>query len=137
MSDHFTLRFQPSTTQRLQRRARAAGARPRTLAVRYVEEGIRHDDHPLVHFVDGPSGRRAAVTGSQLDVWEIIATVRDHAGDTAAAADYLGIPPGLADAAVTYYGEFREEIDAEIEQNRAESQRGHEAWLAGQRALAR
>ncbi len=135
MSDHFTLRFQTATSQRLERRARAAGAKPRTLAARYVEEGIRHDDHPLIRFVDGPSGRRAALTGSQLDVWEVIATVREHGNDLAEAADYLGVPRGLVEAAATYYGEFRDEIDEEIAVNRAEAERAFAAWKAGQQAI--
>ena len=36
---------------------------PRTLAQRYVEEGLRMDEHPLVRFVDGPAGRRARLVG--------------------------------------------------------------------------
>jgi uncharacterized protein (DUF433 family) len=136
MSDHFTLRFQPGTTQRLKRRARAAGAKPRSLAARYVEEGIRQDDHPSIRFVDGPSGRRAALLGTQLDVWEVVATVRDSGNDLAEAAEYLRVPQGLVEAAVTYYGEFREEIDQEIAVNAAESERGYAAWRAGQQALA-
>ena len=59
MSDHFTLRFAAGTTTRLKRRAKRAGTAPRTLAQRYVEEGLRHDDHPLIHFVDGASGHRS------------------------------------------------------------------------------
>lgn len=135
MSDHFTLRFQAPTTERLNRRARVLGTKPRTLATRYVEEGIRHDDHPLIHFVDGPSGRRAALLGTQLDVWEVIATVRDNA-DVAKAAKYLQVPAGLVEAAVIYYGEFRDEIDAEIALNAAESDRAHAAWMAGRQALS-
>ncbi len=137
MSDHFTLRFQTATSARLERRARAAGAKPRTLAARYVEEGIRHDDHPLVRFVDGASGRRAALLGSQLDVWEVVATVRDHDNDVAEAADYLAVSRGLVEAAVTYYGEFQDEIDEEIAVNRRESERAFAAWAAGQQALGR
>ena len=137
MSDHFTLRFQPGTTERLKRRARTAGAAPRRLAARYVEEGIRHDDHPLIHFVDGETGRRAALLGTGLDVWEVIATVRDNDDDAAAAADYLGVPGGLVEAAVGYYGEFQQEIDEEIALNEAESERGLATWRNGQAALRR
>jgi hypothetical protein len=36
---------------------------------------------------------------------------------------------------VAYYGEYRSEIDAEIELNEAECQRGFEAAAAGERAL--
>jgi uncharacterized protein (DUF433 family) len=136
VADHFTLRFQTATTERLRRRASAAGTKPRTLATRYVEEGLRHDDHPLIHFVDGPTGRRAAVMGTQFDVWEVIVTVRDNANDLAEAAEYMGVAPALVDAAVTYYGEFREEIDGEIALNASESERVRAAWHAGRSALA-
>jgi hypothetical protein len=136
MSDHFTLRFPPSTTTRLQRRARATGSKPRTLAARYVEEGIRRDDHPLIRFADGPSGRRAALAGSPLDIWEVIATVRDNENDVVEASEYLRIAPALVEAALAYYGEFKDEIDREIAINAEESARAHAAWLAGHDALA-
>lgn len=137
MSEHFTLRLQTGTTERLQRRAQASGTAPRSLATRYVEEGIRHDEHPLIHFVDGETGRRAALIGTQLDVWEVIATVRDNGNEMRAAADYLGVPVGLVEAAVAYYGEFAQEIDDELALNEAESQRGLAAWQQGQQALRR
>jgi uncharacterized protein (DUF433 family) len=135
VSDHFTLRFPTGTTRRLQQRAKRGGTAPRTLAQRYVEEGLRHDDHPLIHFVDGPSGRRAALLGTGLDVWEVIATVRDNRNDLEEAASYLGIPLGLVQAAVAYYGDYRDEIDAEIALNEAEWERGLAASEAGQQAL--
>jgi hypothetical protein len=136
MSDHFTLRFQPGVSERLAVRARRVGLAPRTLAQRFVDEGLRREDHPLVRFVDGPSGRRAALVGSGLDVWEVIATVRDNKNDLAETATYLGIPVGLVEAAVSYYGEYSEEIDEQIADNEAEYERGYAAWEAGQRALA-
>jgi uncharacterized protein (DUF433 family) len=136
MSDHFTLRFQPGVSERLAARARRVGLAPRTLAQRFVDEGLRREDHPLVRFVDGPSGRRAALVGRGLDVWEVIATVRDNKNDLAETAAYLGIPVGLVEAAVSYYGEYSEEIDEQIADNEAEYERGHAAWEAGQRALA-
>lgn len=135
MSDHFTLRFAAGTTTRLKRRAKRAGTAPRTLAQRYVEEGLRRDDHRLIHFVDGPSGRRAALLGTGLDVWEVIATVRDNENDVEQAASYLGIPVARVQASVAYYGDYRDEIDADIELNHAEWERGYTALEAGQRAL--
>lgn len=135
MSDHFTLRFPSGTTERLRRRAERVREAPRTLAQRYVEEGLRHDEHPLVHFVEGPSGRRAALIGTGLDVAEMIATVRDNDNDLEETADYLNLPLGLVQAAVAYYGEHRDEIDAEIARNEAEWERGYAAWEAGRDAL--
>lgn len=109
---------------------------PRTLAQRYVDESLRREDHPLIRFADGPSGRRAALVGSGLDVSEVIATIRDNDNDPGEAAAYLEIAPGLVQAAIGYYGEYRDEIDAQIALNQAEWERGYAAWEAGKQALA-
>lgn len=135
MSDHFTLRFQAGVSERLAERARRVGLAPRTLAQRFVDEGLRREDHPLVRFVDGPSGRRAALVGSGLDAWEVIATVRDNDNDLEEAAASLDVNLGLVQAAVVYYGSYQEEIDAEIALNQTEWERGYTAWETGKRAL--
>lgn len=121
--------------ERLSERAHRFGLPERTLAQRYLEEGLRHDAHPLVQFLDGPSGRRASLVGRGLDVWEVIATARDNDGSITATAAYLGIPAGMVEAAVSYYGEHSDEIDREIELNEAEYERGRAAAVAGERAL--
>ncbi len=95
------------------------------------------DEHPLVHFVDGTAGRRAALVGSGMDVCEVIATVRDNGGDVGKAADYLESTLGLVQAAVAYYGAFRNEIDEWIELNEREAAEAHAAWTAGHAALER
>jgi len=135
VADHFTLRLAPGLRQRLNEEARRAHMPERTLAQRYVEEGLRHDAHPLIQFLDGPSGRRASLVGRGLNVWEVVATVRDNEGSITEAAGYLQIPTGLVEAAVTYYGEYRDEIDAEIEFNEAEYERGRAAAAAGEQAV--
>jgi uncharacterized protein (DUF433 family) len=135
VADHYTLRLAPGTKQRLGEQARRVRLAERTLAQRYVEEGLRRDLHPLIQFLDGPSGRRASLIGRGLDVWEVVATVKDNEGSIDAAADYLQVPAGLVEAAISYYGEFREEIDDEIEFNESEYQRGRAAAVAGEQAL--
>jgi uncharacterized protein (DUF433 family) len=135
-TEHFTLRLRPGVGERLAVQAQRAGLAPRTLAQRYLEESLRREEHPLIRFVDGPSGRRAALVGRGLDVWEVIATVRDNDNVPDEAAAYLGIPVGLAQAAIAYYGDYRDEIDAEIALNEAEWERGYAAWEAGKQALA-
>lgn len=135
VADHYTLRLTEGTKQRLAERAGRAGVAERTLAQRYVEEGLRHDAHPLIQFLDGSSGRRASLVGRGLDIWEVIATVQDHNGAITEAAEYLQIPAGLVEAAVAYYGEYRDEIDEQIERNEAEYERGRAAAVAGERAL--
>ena len=136
MSQPLSLRLPEATVERLSARARRRHVAPRTLAQRYVEAGLRMDDHPLVRFADGPAGRHARLLGTRLAVWQVIEVVRDNGGDVA-AADYLELPLGLVQAAVTYHGSYAEEIDDWIEANQRESQDAHDAWLAGQAALQR
>jgi hypothetical protein len=135
MAEHYTLRLASGMRERLSDRARRCHLPERTLAQRYVEEGLRHDAHPLIQFLDGPSGRRASLIGSGLDVWEIIATVRDNDGSIPDAGAYLEISVGLVEAAVAYYGEYRDEIDDEIGLNESEYERGRAAAASGERAL--
>jgi uncharacterized protein (DUF433 family) len=125
MRDRFSLRLPTGMAARLRERAEGARMSPRTLAERYVEEGLRHDQHSLVHFLDGPSGRRAALVGTGLDVWEVIATVHDNDNELAEAGSYLGLPLAVVQAAVAYYGDYPDEVDAEIELNEAEWEYGH------------
>lgn len=136
VSEHFTLRLPTGTTERIRKRAERAGTSPRALAQRYVEEALRQDDHPLIRFVGEPGARRAALVGRGLEVWEVIPTVRDNDNDVAEAADYLDVPQGHVEAAVTYYGEFRDEVDREIKDNEEAWEHGYAAWQAGQRALS-
>ncbi|HXM71287.1 MAG TPA: hypothetical protein VN970_09135, partial [Thermoanaerobaculia bacterium] len=51
------------------------------LATELLEEALRMRRVPGVVFVDGPAGRRAAVAGTGLDIWEIVATWQAAAED--------------------------------------------------------
>lgn len=136
MTKPFSIRLPERTVERLRTTSRARGEAPRTTAQRYVEEGLRREDHPLIHFVDGPAGRRPAVLGTGLDVWEIMLVVRANGGDLAEATAYLEVPRHVVDAAVGYYGAFREEIDAWIAEHERASAEAHRAWLEGREAVS-
>lgn len=135
-SGYLSLRVSPSTLRRLDRRALIAGTRKGSLAGRYVEEGLRMDDHPGVHFVDGPMGRRPALAATGLDVWEVVETVQHNDGDPAAAAAYLRVTRGVVDAALAYHGEYRDEIDGWIERVRELAAADEARWQRAQDALA-
>ncbi len=132
-----SLRLGDATIERLGSRAKRVNMPPRTLAQRYVEEGLRMDEHPLVRFVDGPAGRRARLAGTGKDVWEVIATVRDNENDLQEAAEYLRLSFGLVQAAVAYYGAYTSEIDELIADNERVADEARAAWAAGQAALTR
>jgi hypothetical protein len=137
MSHPLSVRLNDATISRLGARAQRVHLPPRTLAQRYVEEGLRMDEHPLVRFADGPAGRRARLVGTGKDVWEVIAVVRDNGGDAGESARYLEVPLGLVQSAIAYYGAYTAEIDQQIEANEQEIAEVHAAYLAGQAALRR
>src|SRR6266516_5253925 len=137
MSQPLSVRLSEATIRRLGARARHVHLPPRTLAQRYVEEGLRMDEHPLVRFAEGPAGRRARLLGTGKDVWEVIAAVRDNDGDAAETARYLEIPLGLVQDAITYYGAYAHAIDQWIEANEQEAAEARAAWMAGKAAVQR
>lgn len=126
----------PDTLERLERRAGHAAQPRSTLAERYVFEGLQMDDHPAIRFVDGALGRRAAVVGTGLDVWEIVATVRANDNSIAEAAAYLEIAEDLVRAAVGYYGSNVDEVDALIERVHDIAEHEEAKWLRAREALA-
>jgi len=135
MTHPLSVRLNDATIARLGKHAQRAHIAPRTLAQRYVEEGLRMDEHPLIRFTDGPAGRRPRLVGTGKDVWEVIVTVRDNDGDAAETARYLEIPLGFVQAAITYYGTYTDEIDQWIETNEQQAAETHAAWTAGQAAI--
>lgn len=131
-----SFRFDPITVRRLRDRAADAGAGQTALVERYIDEGIRQDEHPLIHFRDGAAGRRPALLGSRLDVADVVTTIRQNNGSVEEAADYLEVPVEQLEAAVRYYAEYKDEIDELIERSRRAAERERELWERSQEALA-
>ncbi|MGH9045782.1 MAG: ribbon-helix-helix protein, CopG family, partial [Acidimicrobiales bacterium] len=78
MSENVSVRLEDGLAQRLRLRARAAGETLSDRLRRYADEGVRRDEHPLITFRDGPTGRRAGLVGGP-DVWEIAMWAEDLA----------------------------------------------------------
>jgi hypothetical protein len=114
------IRIGQQTLATLRARSKREGEPLSRMAERYIEEGLRADDHPGIVFRDGPAGRRAGLVGGP-DVWEIIGALRTlpEKGDqrVAALAERLGLGEPRVRAAVRYYGDYPEEIDAWITAN--------------------
>ena len=80
MSVNVSVRLEKRLAERLRVRARAAGETLSDRLRRYAEEGTRRDEHPLITFRDGPTGRRAGLVGGP-DVWEVAMWVDDFASE--------------------------------------------------------
>jgi len=78
------------------------------------------------------------------DVWEVVGAVRsvraaepDLTGDEAlaVAAESSGVPLPFLRAALAYWGEYPEEVDALVDRARAEAAQAQAAWERQQELL--
>jgi uncharacterized protein (DUF433 family) len=119
----------------LERRARDLGTNRTALVERYLREGLRVDGHPLIAFRDGLGGRRPALVGTRLDVWQVVETVRTSGG-VEEAADYLDVPAGKVRAAMRYYASFKGEVDEWAGRMRERAEAEEQAWRREQEVLS-
>ena len=121
----------------LEDEARRRQVNPLSLARTLLDESLRRLRHPGIGFRDGPDGRRAAIEGRRLDVWQVMETVWASDGKIDESADYLKLRPDQVQSAVGYYAEFSDEIDEQIARNKHEADRERAAWVRQQAALTR
>ena len=131
-----SFRFDLATVEELRERATQRPENQTELAERYIVEGMRQDEHPLIHFRDGASGRRPSLLGSGLDVADIVTTIRQNKNSIPAAAEYLEIPVEQVEAAAQYYADYKDEVEAWIRQSEEIANRERERFVRQQEAFA-
>jgi uncharacterized protein (DUF433 family) len=84
-----------------------------------LEEAIRMRRAPGIGFADGPSGRRAVIAGTGIDVWEAIAVWQECENDyDELKRNFDWLTDVQIRAALSYYSLYREEIDRRLERER-------------------
>lgn len=132
-----SLRFDPKVLERLQAFVNEhPGLSVSAAGNLLVDEALRSSAHPLVGFVDGPSGRRARLAGGP-DVDRVIrALVSTQEAEPRLTIDEVlsmvgetsDIPAQAIRAAVEYWVDFPEDIDARIEEGRNAESKAREKW---------
>lgn len=123
VSVNVSVRLDDHLAERLRLRARAAGETLSDRLRRYAEEGARRDEHPMITFRDGPTGRRAGLIAGP-DVWEVSMWVDDLGAVTDPAADLAAdgiVTRAQIDAAVNYRSAYPDEIQARIDLHHSET----------------
>jgi hypothetical protein len=123
MSLNVSLRLDNDLVELLRLRARAAGETLSDRLRRYAEEGLRREEHPLITFRDGPTGRRAGLMGG-ADVWEVAMWLDDLAEEPDPVAALLqdsALSRSQVDAALRYRASYPDEIAARIELHQRET----------------
>ena len=126
--EQFNARLQRRTLSRLRQRAERTNTAQTALAERYIDEGLRMDDHPLIYFRDGAAGRRPAIVGTRHDVAQVIETIRQNGNSIDEAAAYLRLPRSHVEACVGYYADYQDEIDDWIARKREAAEQAETSW---------
>ena len=123
LSQNVSVRLEDGLAQRLRLRARAAGETLSDRLRRYSEEGVRRDEHPLVTFRDGPTGRRAGLVGGP-DVWEVVMWIEELWGEVdlvTTLVEESTLTRAQIDAVLRYRVAYPDEVDARIDLHRQET----------------
>ena len=87
-------------------------------AIELLTEAIKMRRCPGIVFADGPTGRRARIAGTGLDVWEVIATYQSVDREVGRLRDaYHWLSDPQLRAALGYYAASPEEIERRIALN--------------------
>lgn len=111
----------------IEREMRLRGGTFTEVATSLLREAVRMRRAPGILFMDGASGSRAAISGTGLDVWEVVMQSRESGGEGEELGEHF---PWLSRArissALAYYELYPDEIDARIE--REESWTPERLW---------
>lgn len=113
-----SLRIPKETVEEIERAAK--GRDFSAAANELLSEGLKMRRCPGIVFADGPTGRRARISGTGLDVWEVVASyisVGRNLKRLKAAYPQLDEPK--LRAALSYYECYPKEIDERIAENEA------------------
>ncbi len=109
-----SFRLSSRTLALLDRRADELRQSRNALADRLLGEALRTEQHPLIGFRQNADGiRRPCVAGTRLYVWQVIDALRDDGSTAESVADALDMSLAQIRAAVQYYADFTDEVDAD------------------------
>jgi uncharacterized protein (DUF433 family) len=113
-----SLRLPQETLQEIERMAQESGKDFSAVTKDLLEEAIKMRRCPGIVFAEGTSGRRARVSASGIEVWEIIATYQSLKKDGGRLKKtYHWLSPEQLRAALAFYSAYPEQIDRQIEKN--------------------
>lgn len=131
-----SFRLPESTLEMLGQQAREHGQTRNRFAEQLIFEGLRTRNHPLITFRQSAAGdRRPALSGRRLYVWQVIETLRESGGSVEEAAGYLDLTPARVQACLSYYADFKDEVDAYAEEEHELARREEARWQREQEVL--
>jgi len=125
----FTVRLKPEVERRLEEEAKRA-RRPKTVMLEALaDEALRMRRFPGIGFVGPEHDRRAYLSGTGLEVWEVVEIYRDYGEEGRRLM--LGAHPvseRQLEVVLAYHREYPEEIDRHIRENDHAPEEWHEIY---------
>lgn len=116
-ADPFSIRLRAEDDRFVDEESRRLQRSRGSLVEAYAAESIRTRRFPGIAFRGDDYRRRAWVLGTGLDVWEIVALLRDFGSERKLAREY-DLTPGQIRIALAYTREFADEINDLIARGR-------------------
>ena len=124
-----SFRLSASTSRLLDHRVGESGESRNAMVDRLLNESLRLEKHPFVRFITGASGKREAhIVGTRWKVRQIIVSLKGEKGQIAAVVKGFDLTEPQVRAAVSYYADFTDEIDADIERDSADADQQRVRW---------
>jgi uncharacterized protein (DUF433 family) len=113
------IRLPEATVREIELAASNAGRDFSSVARDLLVEAVKMKNCPGIIFADGPTGRRARVSGTGIDVWEVAVAFKE-AGEnyTELQKMYHWLSEPQLRSALSYYALYPEEIDARVIRNK-------------------
>ena len=127
---HLSVRVEAETLDSLDAESRRTGESRSQLTKRLLNEGLRMAAHPGIVFRSGPAGRRPGLYAGP-DVWEVVRIVRGLSPEEdwiKRAAELSGLAAVQVRAALDYYADYTDEIDAWLRRVDEEAARAETRW---------
>jgi uncharacterized protein (DUF433 family) len=115
-----SIRIPDEVAKTIQDEAESSGRDFSTVANELLAEAVKLKRCPGILFADGPSGRRARIAGTGLDVWEVVSTYKSLNRDDARLREaYHWLSEPQLRSALSYFRLYPEEIERQIARNEA------------------
>ena len=116
MSQPVTVRLPEPSWEELRQIARRERRSVSEVGARFINEGLRQNQFPLIEFRSFQGERHACLKGG-LQIWQLIMVAKDFGMDVDKIAYHLDLKPEQVKAGLHYYETCPEEIELALADN--------------------
>ncbi len=125
----FTVRLRPEVERRLEEEARRARRSKAVMLEALADEGLKMRRFPGIGFIGSEHDRRAYLSGTGLEIWEVMELYRDYGEEKRKLMlEAHPLTERQLEVALAYRREYPEEIDRHVRENARTPEEWHEMY---------